>query len=73
MIEDPPRFLDELCVRLDICLPPAGRGRVSVGRFRDMDALEETILESEGIDPLTMDRYRRHELRELIARFWVGG
>jgi len=70
MIDDPPRFLDELCVRLDICLPAAGRRKIALARFRDMDALEEAIMEAEGIDPLRMERRARHELRELIARYW---
>ena len=71
MIDDIPRFLDELCVRLDICLSPEGRARVGLGRFRDVDALEETILELEGIDPLEASRRLRHDLRELITRHWT--
>jgi hypothetical protein len=64
------QMLDELCVKLGLCLDPAARSRIALKRFRDEDSLEEAVLEAEGIDPLTMDRRRRDELREIITRYW---
>jgi hypothetical protein len=70
MITDVTRFLDDICVRLGICLEPAARARIGLARFRDEDELEAVILDAEGIDPLTMERRRRHDLREIIAEYW---
>jgi hypothetical protein len=64
------QMLDELCVKLGLCLDPAARSRIALKRFRDEDSLEEAVLEAEGIDPLKMDRRRRDELREIITRYW---
>jgi hypothetical protein len=64
------QMLDEMCVKLGICLDPAARSRIALKRFRDEDSLEEAVLEAEGVDPLKMDRRRRDELREIITRYW---
>jgi hypothetical protein len=64
------QLLDELCVKLHICLDPADRSRISLKRFRDVDSFEDAVLEAEGLDPLKMDRRRRDELRRVILRYW---
>lgn len=70
MVTDPPRFLDELCVKLGLCLDPAARSKIAVTAFRDVDSLELAVLQAEGLDPLHVGRRLRHDLRELIARYW---
>lgn len=70
MVIDPPRFLDELCVKLGLCLDLAARGRIGRAAFRDVDALELAILEAERLDPLTVSRRLRQDLRDLITRHW---
>lgn len=64
------QLLDELCVKLHICLDPADRSRVALKHFRDIDSFEDAVLEAEGLDPLKMDRRRRDELRRIIDRYW---
>lgn len=70
MLGDVTRFLDDICVRLGICLDPMARARIGLARFRDEDAVEAAILEAEGIDPLAMERRARHELRQIIEEYW---
>lgn len=65
------KMLDELCVKLGICLDPAARSHIALRRFRDEDSLEEAVLAAEGLDPLKMDRRRRDELRDIIGRYWA--
>ena len=71
IITDMPALLDELCVKLGLCLDPDARARISIATPRDLDALEVAVLRAEGLDPLHTDRRLRHDLRECIARFAV--
>ena len=70
MISDPPRMLDELCVRLDVCLSPAHRSRIAITRFKDLDSLESAILHAAGLDPLKADRHLRFQIRECLQQFF---
>lgn len=70
MIEDIPKLLDELCVRLGLCLSPEGRAQIARSQFRDVDELEEALLKAEGLEPLTVDRRLRDELHELLVHNW---
>ena len=70
MIEDVPKFLDELCVKLGICLSPDGRAAIARTRFRDADAMELALLAAEGLDPLHADSRLRDDLRVMIMRHW---
>jgi hypothetical protein len=67
MINDVPKLLDELCVKLGLCLEPDARARMCITEFRDVDSFEVAILRAEGMDPLHTDRRLRHALRELIS------
>jgi len=69
MLSDAPKLLDELCVRLGLCLDPDARAMISVTTFRDLDELEEAVLRAEGIDPLTAPRRLRHDLRACLSRY----
>lgn len=73
MIADMPQFLDEICRKLDLCLPPAARSRLTLVRFRDPDDLEVAILEGDGRDPIRVSRQLRHDLSELISARWAPG
>lgn len=72
MIADVPTLLDELCVKLGLCLGPDDRARLSITQFKDIDSFELAVLRAEGLDPLHTDRRLRHDLRECIARFEIG-
>ena len=69
IISDVPALLDELCVKLGLCLDPDSRARISISPPKDLDAFENAVLRAEGLDPLQTDRRLRHDLRECIARF----
>ena len=69
IILDVPALLDELCVKLGLCLDPDARARISISPPKDLDAFETAVLLAEGRDPLQTERRLRHELRECILRF----
>ena len=69
MIVDVPALLDELCVKLGLCLGPDERARLSVAPPADLDSFEVAVLHAEGLDPLNTDRRLRHDLRACIARY----
>ena len=69
MIADAPKLLDELCVRLGICLDPDDRARIATTRFKDLDSIELAVLQAEGLDPLHAPRRLRYDLRECISRY----
>ena len=72
MIVDVPTLLDELCVNMGICLGPRERSRLSITPFRDVDSFENALLQAERLDPLSISRQVRHDLRETIARYNVA-
>jgi hypothetical protein len=69
IIPDVPALLDELCVKLGLCLGPDARTRISIAPPRDLDGFETAVLLAEGLDPLQTERRLRHELRECILRY----
>jgi hypothetical protein len=69
MTFDVPALLDEVCVKLGLCLEPGERSRISIATPRDVDGLADAILVGAGRDPVFTDRRLRHELREYVARF----
>lgn len=69
MILDVPALLDELCVKLNVCLDPDARARLCISPPKDLDAFENAVLLAQGLDPIHTDRRLRHALRECIARF----
>jgi hypothetical protein len=71
LISDVPMLLDELCVKLGLCLDPDARARLCITEFRDVDSFEVAVLHAEGLDPLQADRRLRHALREHISRYLV--
>jgi hypothetical protein len=69
VLSDIPKLLDELCVKLDICLSPGDRAKIAIRQFRDIDSFEAAVLRAEGLDPLAMDRRLRHDIRMCISRY----
>lgn len=68
MIVDVPKLLDEICVKLGMCLDPADRSRLCITPYRDIDSFELAVLKAERMDPLKTDRRVREALRDYIAR-----
>lgn len=71
MILHVPELLDELCVKLALCLSPGDRARLSVATPPDVEGFANAVLEAEGIDLTTVPRRLRHELEEHVGRYFV--
>ena len=69
MTFDVPALLDEVCVKLGLCLEPAKRSRISIAPPADVDSFADAVLLAAGRDPLFVDRRLRHDLRECVARY----
>lgn len=69
MTFDVPAVLDEICVKLGLCLDPGNRSRISIAPPRDIDDFADAVLIATGRDPVFTDRRLRHDLRECVARF----
>ena len=69
MTFDVPALLDEICVKLGLCLGPDKRSRISIAPPRDIDDFADAVLVATGRDPVFVDRRLRHDLRECIARY----
>lgn len=72
MTFDVPALLDEICVKLSLCLDPDKRSRISIAPPRDIDAFADAVLIATGRDPVFTDRRLRHDLRECVARYAEG-
>jgi hypothetical protein len=70
-ISDMPALLDELCVKLGLCLSPGDRARISITPYRDLDSFANAVLIAEGIEPVTTNRRLRHDLLETIAPYVI--
>jgi hypothetical protein len=71
IISDMPALLDELCVKLGLCLSPADRARISITPHRDLDSFANAVLLAEGLEPVATDRRLRHDLHECIEAYVV--
>lgn len=71
MITRVPELLDELCVKLGLCLSPGDRARLSVATPPDIEGFANAVLEAEGVDLVTVPRRLRHDLEEHVARYFV--
>lgn len=72
MTFDVPALLDEICVKLALCLDPDKRSRISIAPPADIDAFADAVLIATGRDPVFTDRRLRHDLRECVARYAEG-
>lgn len=73
MTYDVPALLDEICVKLGLCLDPDKRSRISIAPPPDIDGFADAVLIATGRDPVFTDRRLRHDLRECVARYAEGG
>ncbi|MFL6074245.1 MAG: hypothetical protein ACJ73S_12680 [Mycobacteriales bacterium] len=70
MTEDPEAvqaLLDELCVELGFCLPPAGQRRLRDAPPPDPDAFTDAVFRAEGLEP-PFDRRLWRQVRERVER-----
>jgi hypothetical protein len=66
---DDPRelLLDELCVRLGFCLPPAVQQELLQRPLHDADSFVDEVARAEGFDATAMDRDLLRRMRGLAA------
>jgi hypothetical protein len=62
-----PWLLDELCIELGYCLPPAAYEALMNDPPRDVDAFTDAVLAAEGLDP-SLNKQLRRAVRSKIER-----
>jgi hypothetical protein len=62
-----PWLLDELCIELGYCLPPAAYEALMNDPPRDVDAFADAVLAAEGLDP-SLNKQLRRAVRSKIER-----
>lgn len=60
-------LLDELCMDLGLCLPPAEKARMQRDPPTEVDAFTDAVFRAEGLDPLLSVKLRR-EVRARVAQ-----
>jgi hypothetical protein len=58
-------LLDELCVKLGICLPPPVRRRITNCPPPKVDRFTDVVIQAEGLNPI--DIIFRRQVRERVA------
>ncbi|SCG75607.1 hypothetical protein [Micromonospora humi] len=68
------RLLDELCVKLGICLPPAENRRLRESPPAGVDTFTDAVLEAEGMGDMGHPGLRRQvrEVIDLHMSGWIG-
>ena len=61
-------LLDDLCVRLGFCLPPAERMRLCEAPPADTRSFTDAVFHAEGLDPATADLHLYRQVRARVAR-----
>ncbi len=62
-------LLDELCVKLGFCLPPADRRRLEGEPPADVDAFTDAVFAAEGLDPHGRPDLRRQVVACVATHF----
>jgi hypothetical protein len=65
------RLLDELCVRLGLCLSPADQKRLREAPRLEMNAFTDGVLVAEGLDPKLHKDLRRQVVAIVERRMAV--
>ena len=61
------RLLNDLCVELGFCLPPAGQLRLTQHPPRDVRAFADAVFLAEGLDGELADRRLYRQVRDMVA------
>ena len=64
------RLLDELCVGLGFCLPPADRDRLDANPPTDESAFTDAVFVAEGLWPCT-DLHLWRSVRQCVLRHFA--
>ncbi|MCG8555447.1 MAG: hypothetical protein MJD61_09205 [Proteobacteria bacterium] len=61
------QLLNDLCVELGFCLPPADVERLAAAPPTDVLAFTDAVLSTEGLSPETADRHLYRQVRDMVA------
>jgi len=61
------RLLNDLCIKLGFCLPPAEHERLRQHPPRDLRAFIDAVFIAEGLDVERADRQLLRQVREMVA------
>jgi hypothetical protein len=61
------RLLNDLCVKLGFCLPPADQLRITQHPPRDVRAFTDAVFLAEGLDVELADRHLYRQVRDMVA------
>jgi hypothetical protein len=67
------QLLNEVCVDLGFCLPPAELTRLMAERPPTADELTDAIFTAEGLDPAVADRALWKKVRERVVKYFNDG
>jgi hypothetical protein len=59
-------LLDELCVRLGVCLPPDAKEALVANPPGEVEAFTDAVIRAEGMDPVLIDSGLRRSIREMV-------
>jgi hypothetical protein len=65
---DVARLLDQLCVELGFCLDGESRASLIQDPPVGVDEFTDAVIRAEGLDPLTLERALRKQVRDRVAR-----
>ena len=60
-------LLDDLCIKLGFCLPPADRSKLQQDPPHDVRAFTDAVFVAEGLDVELADRYLYRQVRDMVA------
>ena len=66
------QLLDELCVRLGFCLPPAAQVRLVRDPPADTTAFTDAVFAAEGLDPALAPRALYRMVRDRVSEVYRG-
>ena len=61
------RLLDDLCIKLGFCLPPADQSKLKQDPPRDVRAFTDAVFLAEGLDVELADRHLYRQVRDMVA------
>ncbi|MGE0144384.1 MAG: hypothetical protein AB7I19_11395 [Planctomycetota bacterium] len=66
------RLLDDLCIKLGFCLPPADRSKLTQDPPSDVRAFTDAVFLAEGLDVELADRHLYRQVRGMVAAAFEG-
>ncbi len=65
-------LLYELCSRLGYCLPQEAQEELVSNPPRGVEAFTDAVIIAEGLDPATLEKRLRLQVRDCVAKYLPG-